>query len=83
MRGSCDPAVKGFAGWHATGGTGAYERGDHLGVVRAAVARGVRIRRVGVVSEQLSEYLCGGSMPAPTSTSKRVRRPLAVPHQGR
>ncbi len=57
MRGSYDPAGKGFAEWQATGDTGAYEWGDHLGVVRAAVARGVRIRRVRVVSEPLSEYL--------------------------
>ena len=57
MRGSCDPAVKGSAGWRAAGGTGAFERGDHLGVVRAAVARGVRIRRVRLVSEPLSDYL--------------------------
>ena len=57
MRGSCDPAVKGFAGWQAAGDTGAYERGDHLDVVRAAVARGVAIGRVRVVSEPLSEYL--------------------------
>ena len=56
MRDSCDPAVKGCAEWRAAGGTGAYERGDHLGVVRAAVARGVRIRRVRVVSGPLPEY---------------------------
>lgn len=57
MRDSCDPAVKGFAEWQATGDTGAYEWGDHLDVVRAAVARGVTISRVRVVSEPLSEYL--------------------------
>ena len=57
MRDSCDPAGKGFAAWRATGGTGAYEWGDHLDVVRAPVARGVTIRRVRVISEPLSEYL--------------------------
>ena len=57
MRDSYDQTVKGFAEWQATGGTGAYEWGDHLDVVRAAVARGVTIRRVRVVSEPLSEYL--------------------------
>ena len=59
MRGSCDPAVKGFAGWQATGDTGAYEWGDHLDVVRAAAARGVTISRVRVVSEYLRwEHAC-------------------------
>ena len=46
MPDSCDPAVKGFAGWQATGDTGAHEWGDHLDVVRAAAVRGVRVRRV-------------------------------------
>ena len=41
----------------ATGDTSAYDWGDHLDVVRAATARGVRIRRVRVVSEPLSDYL--------------------------
>ena len=57
MRDSYDPTVKGFAEWQATGDTGAYEWGDHLDVVRTAVARGVTIRRVRVVSEPLSQYL--------------------------
>ena len=57
MRDSYDPTGKGFAEWRATGDTGAYEWGDHLDVVRAAVARGVTIRRVRLVSEPLSEYL--------------------------
>ena len=39
MRDSYDPTVKGFAEWQATGDTGAYEWGDHLDVVCAAVAR--------------------------------------------
>ena len=57
MRDSYDQTVKGFAEWQATGDTGAYEWGDHLDVARAAVARGVTIRRVRVVSEPLSDYL--------------------------
>ena len=57
MRDSYDEAEKGFAEWKATGGTGAYDWGDHLDVIRAAVARGVTVRRVRVVSEPLSEYL--------------------------
>ena len=57
MRDSYDPTVKGFAVWQATGDTRAQEWGDHLDVVRAAAARGVRIGRVRVVSEPLSEYL--------------------------
>ena len=57
MRDSYDQADKGFAGWQVTGDIGAYDWGDHLNVVRAAVARGVVIRRVRVVSEPLSDYL--------------------------
>ena len=57
MRDSYDYAEKGFAEWQATGDIGAYDWGDHLEVVRAAVARGVTIRRVRVVSEPLSDYL--------------------------
>jgi hypothetical protein len=57
MRDSYDEAEKGLAEWKATGGTGAYDWGDHLDVIRAAVARGVTVRRVRVVSEPLSEYL--------------------------
>ena len=57
MRDSYDATEKGFAEWQATSDTGAYEWGDHLDVVRAAVARGVRIRRVRVVSEPLSDYM--------------------------
>jgi hypothetical protein len=52
-----DTTEKGFAAWKATGSTDAYEWGDHLDVVRAAVARGVRIRRVRIVSEPISEYM--------------------------
>jgi hypothetical protein len=54
---SYDQTGKGFPEWQATGDLGAYEWGDHLDVVRAAVARGVTIRRVRVVSEPLSDYL--------------------------
>ena len=72
MRDSYDPTVKGFAVWQATGDTRAQEWGDHLDVVRAAAARGVRIGRVRVVSEPLSEYL-RWSTPAPTSTSAPAR----------
>src|SRR6266700_8019627 len=57
MRDSYDPTDQGFAEWQATGDIGAYEWGDHLDVVRAAVARGVTIRRVRVVSEPLSDYM--------------------------
>jgi len=57
MRDSYDQTDTGFAEWQATGDIGAYEWGDHLDVVRAAVARGVRIRRVRLVSEPLSDYL--------------------------
>ncbi len=57
MRDCYDQTDTGFAEWQATGRIGAYEWGDHLDVVRAAVARGVTIRRVRVVSEPLSDYL--------------------------
>jgi hypothetical protein len=57
MRDSYDETEKGFAEWQATSGIGAYDWGDHLDVVRAAAARGVRIRRVRVVSEPLSDYM--------------------------
>ena len=53
MRDSYDYAEKGFAEWQATGDIGAYDWGDHLEVVRAAVARGVTIRRVRVVSDPI------------------------------
>jgi hypothetical protein len=57
MRDSYDQTEQGVAEWQAAGDTGAYDWGDHLDVIRAAVARGVRIRRVRVVSEPLSDYL--------------------------
>ncbi|HUY47277.1 MAG TPA: hypothetical protein VMV92_16360 [Streptosporangiaceae bacterium] len=57
MRDSYDETESGFAEWQATGDTGAYDWGDHLDLVRAAVARGVRFRRVRIVSEPLSDYL--------------------------
>jgi hypothetical protein len=57
MRDSYDPTDPGFTSWQATGDTGGYDWSDHLEVVSAAAARGVRIRRVRVVSEPLSEYL--------------------------
>jgi hypothetical protein len=57
MRDSYDETEQGYAEWKATGGTGAYDWGDHLEVIRAAVARGVRIRRVRLVSEPLSDYM--------------------------
>jgi hypothetical protein len=41
----------------ATGDTSTYDWGDHLDIVRAAVACGVTFRRVRVVSEPLSEYM--------------------------
>ena len=57
MRDSYDETEQGYAQWQATGDTGAYDWGDHLDVVRAAVTRGVSIRRVRVVSEPLSDYM--------------------------
>src|SRR6266536_1723414 len=51
MRDSYDETEQGFAEWKATGDLGAYDWGDHLDVIRTAVARGVTIRRVRVVSE--------------------------------
>lgn len=57
MRDSYDDSDPAYATWQATGDTGAYDWGDHLDVVRGAVARGVRIRRVRVVSEPLSDYI--------------------------
>ena len=75
MRDSCDPAGQGFAGWQAAGGTGAYERGDHLGVVRAANARGVRIRRVRAISEPCRST-CGGITPH--AIDPRGRRQLVA-----
>jgi hypothetical protein len=57
MRDSYDETEQGFAEWKATGDVGAYDWGDHLDVIRAAVARGVTIRRIRVVSEPLSDYL--------------------------
>lgn len=57
MRDSYDESVRGYAEWQATGDIGGYDWGDHLDVIRAAVARGVRVRRVRIVSEPLSEYM--------------------------
>jgi hypothetical protein len=57
MRDSYDETDQGFADWQATGDIGSYDWGDHLDVVRAAVARGVIIRRVRIVSEPLSQYM--------------------------
>jgi hypothetical protein len=57
MRDSYDETVTGFAEWQATGDTSGFDWGSHLDVVCEAVAQGVRIRRVRVVSEPLSEYL--------------------------
>src|SRR5215469_10984030 len=57
MRDSYDETEQGFAEWKATGDIGACDWGEHLDRMRAATARGVRIRRVRVVSEPLSEYI--------------------------
>jgi hypothetical protein len=57
MRDSYDETEEGFAEWQATGDTEAYVWGDHLDTIRAASSRGVRIRRVRIVSEPLSEYI--------------------------
>ncbi len=57
MRDSYDESEQGYTEWQATGDTSAYDWGDHLAVIRAAAARGVRVRRVRVVSEPLSEYM--------------------------
>ncbi len=79
MRDSYDPTDQGFAEWQATGDIGAYEWGDHLDVVRAAVARGVTIRAGS--GWYLSRYriTCGGSMPAPTPTSAPARASAGCP----
>lgn len=57
MRDSYDETEQGFAEWKATGDIGACDWGEHLDRMRAATARGVKIRRVRVVSEPLSEYM--------------------------
>ena len=78
MRDSYDQTEQGFAEWKATGDIGAYDWGDHLDVIHAAAARGVRIRRVRVVSEPMSDYLRGNT-PAPRSTSRRGRTSAGCP----
>jgi len=57
MRDAYDHTVKGFAEWLATGDTSAYDWSDFPDMIRAAVSRGVRIRRVRVVSEPVSDYI--------------------------
>jgi hypothetical protein len=57
MRDAYDETEQGFAEWQATGDTSVYDWGDHLDVIRAAVERSVRIRRVRIVSEPLSDYM--------------------------
>jgi hypothetical protein len=57
MRDSYDDSDPGFTEWQATGDISAYDWTDHLDVVRDAVARGITIRRVRVVSEPLSDYI--------------------------
>jgi hypothetical protein len=69
MRDSYDETDTGFAEWRATGDIGAYDWGDHLDVVRQAATRGIRIRRVRVVSEPLSSRSPGTGPPRTRSTS--------------
>ena len=78
MRDSYDETEQGFAEWKATGDIGAYDWGDHLDVIRTAVARGVTIRRIRVVSEPC-RTTCGGSTPAPRSTSRPGRISAGCP----
>jgi hypothetical protein len=59
MRDAYDHTVEGFAEWQATGDITAvgWSGSDFPDMIRAAVARGVRIRRVRVISEPVSEYI--------------------------
>jgi len=57
MRDSYDETEEGFAEWKATGDISTYDWGEHLDRMRAAAARGVRIRRVRVISEPVSDYI--------------------------
>jgi hypothetical protein len=57
MRDAYDETETGFAEWRETGDLSAYDWEDHLDMVRASTARGVRWRRVRIVSEPLSEYM--------------------------
>ncbi|WP_344264223.1 DUF6879 family protein [Actinomadura napierensis] len=57
MRDAYDHTVEGFAAWKATGDISTFDWGNWLDIVRGAVARGVRWRRVRIVSEPLSEYM--------------------------
>jgi hypothetical protein len=57
MRDAYDHTVGGFDEWRATGDISAFDWGDWLDIVRSAVSRGVRWRRVRIVSEPLSEYM--------------------------
>jgi hypothetical protein len=94
MRDSYDQTEQGFADWQATGDTSTYDWGDHLDIVRAAVACGVTFRRVRVVSEPLSEYMrwehaCTGTnvqagadvrwLPAPTPPTRCCPAPGDAP----
>jgi hypothetical protein len=57
MRDAYDHTVGGFEEWKATGDISSFDWGNWLDIVRGAVARGVRWRRVRIVSELLSEYM--------------------------
>ncbi|WP_327086972.1 hypothetical protein OIE66_32280 [Nonomuraea sp. NBC_01738] len=57
MRDSYDETEPGFDEWRKTGDVSTYDWGDHLDQVRESTARGVRWRRVRVVSEPASEYI--------------------------
>jgi hypothetical protein len=61
MRDAYDHTVKGFAEFQAAGDMGIsaldWSDSDFPDMIRTAVARGVRIRRVRVVSEPVSEYI--------------------------
>ncbi|MFC4007787.1 DUF6879 family protein [Nonomuraea purpurea] len=57
MRDSYDETEQGFAEWQQTGDASSYDWSNHLDLVRESAARGVRWRRVRIVSEPLSEYI--------------------------
>jgi hypothetical protein len=56
MRDSYDEADPGFIAWKASG-SASYDWGEWPEIVGAAVARGVRFRRVRVVSEPITDYI--------------------------
>lgn len=69
MRDSYDETEPGFDEWRKTGDVSTYDWGDHLDQVRESTARGVRWRRVRVVSSRRLST-SSGSMPVLTPTLK-------------